>query len=266
MNIVFDIGGTNMRVAGARAGALGEIKKRPTPHEARDMVAQLVTMAKEEAGGEMIESIVGCIPGILAEGVFVYQPPHLSQWVGTPFIQLLEKELNTKAIATNDMGLIGLGEAHLGAGKGSSIMMYVTVSTGVNAARITDGVIDKTTYGFEMGHQMIPDGELESLISGTAVRKKFGVEPKDLESIDERNILADYLALGLYNSVLHWSPDTIVIGGSMITGVNPIPLDRVRESLQKRLTMYPKAPDIKMAVLGDSAGLQGALILAAKVR
>ncbi len=262
VHIVFDIGGTNMRVATAHGNQVGDVKKVPTPRVATDMITTLVALAKEAAGGERIEAIAGGIPGVIVKGVLVFEPPHLSHWIGTPFIAELERLTGARARAANDVALVGLGESHIGAGKGSSIMVYVTVSTGVNGVRILDGAIDRTTYGFEMGHQFTSEGELESLVSGTAVRKKFGIEPKDLASLEERNKLADSLALGLYNSVLHWSPDTIVLGGSMITGVNPIPLDRVQASLEQRLTMYPGAPIIKMSELGDSGGLIGAAILA----
>ena len=127
--------------------------------------------------------------------------------------------------------------------------------------RIVEGRLDSYTYNPEMGRQLIDGVELEDLVSGTAVQKKFGIHPKDLDSLEEREKLADLLAVGLYNTTLHWSPDTIVLGGSMIVGLNPIPLERVEKTLAKRLTMYPKAPAIKMGELGDSAGLYGALAL-----
>ena len=265
MNIVFDIGGTNMRVAVVRDEEIEDVTKIQTPHESKDMIETLIAIALEKSAGEKIEAVVGGIPGVISDGTFVFQPPHLAHWIGTSFTPILEERLGARVRAANDMTLIGTGEANRGAGKGSRIMVYVTVSTGVNGVRVVDGVADPSTYGSEIGHQFTPDGELESLISGTAVRKKFGIEPKNLDSFDERNTLADYLAVGLYNSVLHWSPDTIVLGGSMITGVNPIPLERVEQSLRKRVrTIYPECPKIKMAELGDNGGLIGAAILASE--
>jgi len=47
----------------------------------------------------------------------------------------------------------------------------------------------------------------------------------------------------------------------MIIGVKPIPLARVKESLSRRVTMYPMAPELKLAELGDAAGLHGARAL-----
>ena len=47
----------------------------------------------------------------------------------------------------------------------------------------------------------------------------------------------------------------------MIIGVKPIPLARVKESLSRRVTMYPLLPSMRIAELGDNAGLNGAMAL-----
>ncbi len=56
-----------------------------------------------------------------------------------------------------------------------------------------------------------------------------------------------------------WSPDVIVLGGSMITGDPSIPLDITEAHLKEILKIYPELPAIKKAELGDSGGLHGAL-------
>ena len=101
---------------------------------------------------------------------------------------------------------------------------------------------------------------LEDLVSGTAVRKKFGVHPKDLSSLPEREKLADTLAEGLRLTLLRWPTGLFVIGGSMIVGQNPIPLDRVRAALAASLQDH-NVPEIKMAELGDNGGLWGGIAL-----
>ncbi|MFZ2887262.1 MAG: ROK family protein [Minisyncoccia bacterium] len=261
VNIVFDIGGTNMRIAVAQNDVLGEIKKVPTPQDPKEAIAMFAAIARELAGGEKIEKAAGCIRGVIFEGKY-WKDMILSKWEGIRLPHKIEDALQTPVIIKNDCAVIGLGENHKGAGKGSKIMAYITVSTGVNGARIDNGEIDNYVYGFEIGRQLIGDTMLEDLVSGTAVRKIYGVEPKDLDSLDERNKLADTLALGLYNTVLHWSPGTIVLGGSMIVGKNPIPLERLEKSLAARLAVFPRAPHIKMAELGDNGGLIGGMILA----
>lgn len=265
VNIVFDIGGTKMRVAAATGTTLGEIKKIPTPQDPKEAIAKLAEMARAEAGGRTIRAIAGCSRWIIKDGVYLPGDKPLPGWGGTNLVIGISDALGAPVQIVHDTGGIGVGEVHAGAGRGSKICVYITVSTGVGGDRIVDGRIDRYTYNPEIGRQLINGEQLEDLISGTAVKKKFGIEPKDLDSIEERNKLADILAIGLYNTTLHWSPDTIVLGGSMIIGVNPIPLERVASELKRLLTMYPTAPVIKMAQLGDNGGLVGAAILAQKM-
>lgn len=262
MEIAFDLGGTNLRVAETYDGGLGKILKIKTPQDPHECISELIRMAKEIAGETAITYMVGGVAGVVKDGVVIWEPNLPGNWQNIPLGEIFKEELRAPSSIFNDTALVGLGEAHRGAGKGSDILMYVTVSTGVGGARIVHGQIDEATYGFEIGHQIINGEELENLVSGTAVAKKYGINPWELDDMDARNGLADLLALGLYNTVLAWSPDTIVLGGSMITGKNPIPLDRVAASLKERLVMFPQAPKIKMAELKDEGGLYGAAVYA----
>lgn len=250
-----------MRVAAARFGALEEVKKIPTPKDPKEALEALEILAQGAAGGRAIQNIAGGVPGVLKEGVLLWAA-NLPEWNGTNIQEKLSRALSCPVRVVHDTALIALAEVHEGAGRGSAICAYVTVSTGVGGDRIVDGKLDRATFGFEIGHQIVGSDTLENQVSGTAVKKKFGIEPKDLGDEAVRGELADIFAIGLYNTTLHWSPDTFVLGGSMIVGVNPIPLSRVEESLKKRLLMYPKAPKVVMAELGDMGGLIGARILA----
>lgn len=254
-----------MRVAAATRDALGVIRKIPTPQDPKDAIAAFVAEARELAKGENIEAIAGGIRWIISDGEFLPGDKALPQWAGTRFADELHAALGAPVRIVHDTGAVGLGEVHVGAGKDSAICAYITVSTGVGGDRIVDGHIDRMTFNPEVGKQLINGERLEDLVSGTAVQKKFGISPKDLDSLEERNKLADTLALGLYNTVLHWSPDTIVLGGSMIVGVNPIPLERVQVSLNTLLTMYPRQPRLVMAQLGDNGGLEGGRVLAGQI-
>ena len=127
-------------------------------------------------------------------------------------------------------------------------------------ATLTGSTIASTYTGLLSVSGAVGDDTVENQISGTAVRKKYGIDPWKLESIEEREKLAEILAKSLYDNVLHWSPDTIVIGGSMITGENPIPIDHVEETLNKLVTtIYPHAPRVKKAQLGKLGGLYGGM-------
>jgi hypothetical protein len=66
----------------------------------------------------------------------------------------------------------------------------------------------------------------------------------------------------LANSILHWSPDVVVLGGSIIVGPhNTLPLERIEKKLRELLPHLPQIPKLKKATLGDLGGLHGAMAL-----
>jgi predicted NBD/HSP70 family sugar kinase len=74
--------------------------------------------------------------------------------------------------------------------------------------------------------------------------------------------MASWCAYMLNNTIVHWSPQVVVLGGSMIIGDPAIPVDRIEAKLREILR-YPKMPAIKKAALGDFGGMYGAMILVA---
>jgi fructokinase len=168
--------------------------------------------------------------------------------------------------------MAGLGEAVYGAGKGLEIVAYHTVSTGVGGVKIEDGQIDDASSGFEPGHQILDIdrtilGEditptLENLVSGTAVAERFGCKAYEIPQTDAVwDELAEYLGQGLRNTILYWSPDAIVLGGSMIIGDPRIEIDPIRKYTVEALDGFVESPLITTAKLGDEAGLYGAMAI-----
>ncbi len=259
MNLVFDIGGTNMRLATATDGQLGQITKVRTPLEYDAMMDQLTQMA-EELAPEGISAGAGCVAAQINAEKGLYDANNRPLWNGKHLDSDLTARFSAPISVHNDCDVIALAEAVRGGGRGFSRVAYITVSTGVGAGYVVDGVM-QSVDGFFFGHVGIDGKEIENLISGTAVRKKFGIEPKDLDSIEEREKLAEYLARGLPALISRWNPECIVFGGSMIVGINPIPLEHVAQMVQ-RLT--PQYADIasRMAELRDEGGLIGGAILA----
>src|SRR3990167_6442524 len=75
--------------------------------------------------------------------------------------------------------------------------------------------------------------------------------------------LARMFAIGLHNTILHWSPDTVVLGGSLITGsvITPTP---IRKHLLAIMKIFTESPHIREATLGDLGGLWGSFDLTGK--
>ena len=69
--------------------------------------------------GEKVKAVAGGITGVLDEGKSkLIWSPHIVGWIGRPFKGELAKRLNCNVDVTNDSAVVGLGEAHRGAGIG----------------------------------------------------------------------------------------------------------------------------------------------------
>lgn len=258
-----------MRLASSDGKSVLKTVILDTPKNFEEGVGLFKKAALELAGAETIEKVAGGIAGPLdKEKSTLLRAPHLPGWVDRPLRQKLAEVLNAPVFLENDSALVALGEAAQGAGKSFNIVAYLTISTGVGGARIVGGEIDDNYSGFEPGHQIIdPDntlcrvcenGELESLVSGTAIEKRFGKKPYEILDSAIWDETAKFLALGLHNTIVHWSPDVVVLGGSMMKEIG-IPIERVKYHLEKTLNIFPVLPKIKKAELGDLGGLYGAL-------
>lgn len=270
MYLVFDIGGTNMRLSISSDGqTIANTKIVPTPQDFEQALKVFKSTAEQLLNSEKIESIAGGIAGPLdKDKSMLIHSPHLPSWVNKPLKQNLESLFNCPVYLENDSALGALGEAVYGVGKGYSIVAYLNIGTGIGGARIVDSKIDKNALGFEPGHQIIvPDGNLcncggkghlETYIGGSYIERiyqKKGEEIKDPQIWDE---ISKYLAIGLHNTIVHWSPDMVILGGSVSSS---IPIDRVNAHLKEVMTIFPKSPEIVKSSLGKETGAFGALAL-----
>lgn len=271
--VLFDIGGTKTRVALTDdLETFSAVESFKTPAKFEDGVELLwdtvLKLTKEKP-----VAIVGGLRGLLNEQkTGIHNDRILTKWVGKDLVAALKKKCDVPVILENDTAIAGVGEAVFGAGRGLEIVAYHTVSTGVGGVKVEDGDIDHASIGFEPGHQILDIdrtilGEdisptLENLVSGTAVGERFGVKAYEIPQSDIIwEELAEYLAQGLRNTILYWSPDVIVLGGAMIVGDPAISVDSVRKYTVEVLDGYIECPMIAKAELGDHAGLFGAMAL-----
>lgn len=270
MQLVFDIGGTNLRMAVSSDGkTLLNSKIIPTPQDFDQGIRVIKQTAEELSRGEKITKISGGIAGPIDESKsMLVKSPHIPGWVGKNLKQTLENLSNTPVNLENDAILGGLGEANFGAGKGHQIVAFITIGTGVGGFRIVKGKLDKNIYGFEPGHQIIiPDGNdcncggkghLEAYVGGLYLEKIYHQKGENIKDPAIWDKVSRYLSIGLTNTIVHWSPDIVILGGSV---TQSLPLERIKVYLKKYLTIFPKIPVLAKAKLGNKAGLFGALKL-----
>jgi len=265
MKILADIGGTKTRIAGSN-DLLGftEPVMYDTPKNYDVGISEFVDTASRIAGEERIDGVqIGIRGRILRErGAMVDEV--LSNWSERLLAHDIATRLSAHVEIENDVAQVALGEAHFGAGKDVDILAYITVSTGVSGCRIVSGKIDTARHGFEIGGQYLnidPTITFEEMVSGSTVEKQFKMHPRELGKGNEIwEELAELCAYGVHNTILHWSPDRVVLGGSMFNEVG-ISVPKVEEYLKRIMKKFPNMPEILHSSLGDFGGLWGALVL-----
>ena len=175
----------------------------------------------------------------------------------------MERMFGCPVYIINDVVMCGLGEAFDGAGSNRGVMAYFTVSTGVNAVRLVDGVVDPTIDEFEIGAQLADVSNeargvvtLEGLVGGAATQERHGKHPRDIGDPKLWRMYETTLARAVYNTVLYWSPDVIVFGGSMMRDIK---VEGIAKYYYRLPQILPDRPKLVAAALGDLAGLHGAV-------
>ncbi len=272
--ILFDIGGTKTRVALSEdLEHFEEPIKFETPASYREGFEVLVGAIDALTKSRGLTAIAGGIRGPLNhEKTGIVSETKLIDWVGRNIVADLSSRYHVPVTLENDTAIVGLGEAIFGAGKGYDIVAYHTVSTGVGGARFVHGRLDAASIGFEPGHQdldldrsilghRVPH-TLENLVSGTALQNRRGVKPYEISQDDGVwDELAGYLSHGLKNTIMYWSPDVIVLGGSMIVGDPRILREDVERHTKEALGNFLPCPPIVDARFRDEGGLYGAMAL-----
>lgn len=265
MILFLDIGGSITRIApGERTGEVS-LEMFPTPPDFESGIEAI-----RAAGIRLIPGAPGVVIAGIAghvENDVLVRAPNLPDWEGKDIAGALSLAFGAPAHVLNDAVLGGLGEAHKGAGVGAHILLYMALGTGIGASRIVDGKPD-VTVGTETGHQsLVVSGtliEAEDLVSGKALLKKYGKPAKEITDKAIWDECAKTFAPVLLNTILHFAPDLVVIGGSLVKG-NSLSVEKVAEELAKIGGHLSSIPPIKEATLGDAAGLYGAQAYASQI-
>lgn len=276
MYIVIDIGGTKTRIGQCSdlTGSVEIIDKFSTPETAEEGIGKIVETVKNLDGE--VEAVAIGIAGVVdRDNKQLLSSPNLSGWVNQPLAGQFEEVVAAEhVLVANDTALGGLGEAAFGAGESEGITAYLTVGTGVGGSRIVDGKIDAARYGFEPGHQIIDMsdflatrdlpaeghilGHLEYYVSGHNIAEKTGQKPTEVHDEELWQEFQERLIAALNNVIVMWSPDVIVMGGSMIIRNEYLSFAYMQKELEKKVKIFPEVPTLQRAVLQDDAGLVGA--------
>ena len=286
-----DLGGTNIKwvVVEQDADAWHVLDRNqvPTPTAGGPdaVVARLASVGAE--------AIVRC-PGVSSVGIGVpglYDPASGTtrflvnlpgSWAAKPVAGPVGSALGLPAALINDARAFGLAELRLGAGRGASSMIGLTLGTGVGGVIAVDGRVHQGHDGTagEIGHQTIdPDGPtcgcgnrgcLEAFARADRIAAACGTATAEeafarARAGDERATeglarVSRYLGIGIANMITVVTPDRVVIGGG-ISAAADLLLGPIRDELRKRVrTTSLDQVEIVIAELGIWAGAIGAAI------
>lgn len=246
-----------------------------------------------------IQGIGMGVPGAVDETGMLLNAPNLG-WTMTDCRERLGQWLDVPLYAANDANVAALGEQAYGTGSDCRSLVFVTLGTGVGGGVIVDGKLVAGCFGGagEIGHMVVNLQEtnkcscghcgcLEQYVSATGIVRmtKLRLRGTKLDSVlravdnitakdvfdavrqeDELAVLVaeDFgrilgRALALVSAVT--DPEMFVIGGG-VSAAGEILLDYVRRYYRKYAFTPSVNTPIKLAQLGNDAGIYGAARLA----
>lgn len=244
--------------------------------------------------GQMGGRAIAAWPGVTSAGIGVpgLYDPHTGTtrflvnipgaWDGFPVASPVSARLGVPVALINDARAFGLAELRLGAARGVSSMIGLTLGTGVGGVFAVDGKVHQGHDGTagEIGHQTIdPDGPscncgnhgcleafaradrlAEACAAPTAEEAVARARNGDAAALEGLRRVGRYLGIGIGNMMVVISPDRVVIGGG-IAAAGDLLLDEARAEIRRRVkTTSVDDVEIVTAELGTWAGAMGAAI------
>ena len=241
------------------------------------------------------------VPGMIDSkaGIVVYS--NNFDWENVDIAGGMQKRLGLKIRIANDANVAALGESVFGAGSKYENCVLLTLGTGLGAGIIADNKLleGNKSAGAEIGHMVIVDGGepctcgrkgcFEAYASATALirdTKRAMQEHKDskmwekytLETVGGRTafeykdsdkyakaVIDNYiekLACGITNVANVFRPQVIMLGGGVCAQGDNL-IVPVKKIVDKDIFGGKRGPecDIKIAKLGNTAGILGAVAL-----
>ena len=285
--IGIDLGGTAIKLGRFSAdGHLLEQQRVQPPQPATPgAVCIALVEAIEALDPDRRALVVGIgLPGPMDVGARVARICiNLPGWEDIPLADWLESRLQRRVTLANDGNCALVGEAWMGAAKGCSDVVMLTLGTGVgggvmlsgrlftghNGAAAEPGLIGLDPSGppCNSGNR----GSLEQFASIAALRRLWDGDPADLATLAAHGdakaqaVWSRYgstLGVGISSLVYMFTPELVLLGGG-ISGAATHFLPSVRKEVEQRVQAVSRQGlRIEACALGNGAGRLGAARLA----
>ncbi len=287
-----DAGGTAIKGVLLRGEKVERSISIPSPKNGIEpFVEAIAQVARELRDGQEIPVGLGIASPYSHETGEILDPPNLPVKGRYPLKAEVERLLGCHVEVDNDANAAALGEWAMGAGRGSRVMLCLTLGTGIGGGMVIHGEVFRGAHGFgaEFGHINVDPcgppcgcgsrGCLEAMASATALvriyhklKKGKGktMPPKEIYLLAKENDhcakkafeeVGKALGRGLASLINALDPDTVVIGGGLSNAWDVL-CEPVRAEMGSRLlTKYPQRVRLVPAELGTFGGAIGAACL-----
>lgn len=218
------------------------------------------------------------------EGYLIFANENIPEYTGMQLKKRLESIYQIEVFVENDVNAAALGEAYFGAGIEAKDFLCLTYGTGIGGAIVMNKEIyhgDSFSAG-EFGALIVHgkehqntwgyfDGCYEKYASTTALMKKAKqLDPKytngrilfeDMEVPEVKELIYDWIeeiVLGLVSLIHIFNPSHIILGGGIMA--RAMILDRINLLIYERIMPNYRSVIIKNTILGNQAGLYGAIV------
>jgi fructokinase len=287
-----EAGGTKFVCAvGTGPDDLRRVERIPTTTP-QETFARVVAFFRSSAYGESLSAIgIGSFGPVDPDPIsptwgYITSTPKPG-WANTDFARAISKLLGVPVGFDTDVNVAALGEGTWGAARGLETFVYLTIGTGIGGGGLLQGQMMHGLMHPEMGHIRIPHDRTadpyegfcpyhgdcwEGLAAGPSFPVRWGKRAEELPPDHPAWALeAEYLALGVANIVCALSPQRVIMGGGLMHQTQLMPA--VRRQVVRLLNGYLQSPAIVEhigeyivpPVLGDRAGILGAIALAQRV-
>ncbi len=262
-------------------------------------IADAIKSKMKDAGitAEQVEGVGVGVPGPVSADGLVTRCVNLG-WGQTDVCALLSDLLDGMHVEVgNDANVAALGEQWRGGGQGFKNVVMITLGTGVGGGIILDGKIVPGVHGAggEIGHMQMRKTEtavcgcgkkgcLEQYTSANGIVRVAKLELakndtptplRDIENLTSKDVLdyaktGDKVSLKLLDNlgemlgvaIAHVTcvvdPDVVVIGGG-VSKAGQILIDAIVKHYKASAFSSCKDTTFKLAVLGNNAGMYGAV-------
>jgi len=285
--IGIDLGGTAIKLGRFdTAGQLLAELQVPTPQPAMPgAVAVAISEAVQQLDPDRQAPLVGIgLPGPMDAAARVARVCiNLPGWEQVPLADWLEPELNRRVTLVNDGNAALVGEAWLGAARGFSDVLLLTLGTGVGGGVMLGGQLFTGHGGAAAEPGLIgvdPEGppcnsgnrgSLEQFCSISGLGRLSPLDPAELcrradagdpEALAVWARYGRWLGIGLTSLVYVLTPELVLIGGGLSAASHHF-LPAAEAELEQRVQAESRAGlELRRAALGNGAGRLGAARLA----